>query len=123
MVNQDKQIELIDISIKILRDWFAELKENDPEFCERYSELLYAKHCPPHIKQNLDALKSKISFKKVYHVVEKELWIRTYLLKRLTQNYWFNYILSNRKKIKKVIDQWHSPKKLVEDLEYLIDSL
>ncbi len=110
----ERQKELIDKALDILKEWFEEYK-ND----ERYKDLFYVKGIPPHIKQPLQSLRNKIVFKPIYHKIESELGISHHCAKNLVKNYWYSYVINNIDKIKAIKGKYHI-KTVVNSLDKII---
>ena len=97
----EKQIILIDESIKILSKAFKE-KLKDKDFKDKYWDLFYKKLTPPHILQVLQSLKNRIWEKPIIRSIKDKWWMSTYEVRKYNKNYCFSDILKYWKKVTKL---------------------
>jgi|GEM_PF-2866650 hypothetical protein len=92
----DKQIELIDVAIDILKERFKEYRED-----EEYSYLFYNKTIPPHIWQILLTTKNKINFKPLIERIKEKYGFSTHMTRTLIHHYGYSDVLKNGKELQK----------------------
>ena len=99
----DEQIELINISMDILKKWLSKYKKDD-----KYKHLFYEKSIPAHISQVLLSTKNKISFKPLLDKIKTKHWLSTHLATTLIRDYWYSEVIRNWKEL---ADYYHKYRK------------